>query len=57
MTPSPKDRQNSGISMLEKEQAEALLNKAIRGIQCNFGAPPVLEQIRAAMRLLGMWEQ
>jgi hypothetical protein len=54
--PSPKDRQNSGISILEKEQAAELLNNAIKSVYANIGPSPVLVQIRSAMVILGMKE-
>jgi len=59
MTPSPNDRQNSGISMREKQEATELLSDALRVLDgyswLAVTANPVL-RIRAAMAILDMKE-
>jgi len=56
VNPSPKDRQNSGISMLEKEQAAKHLDTAIRNLMnvARLGPMPAVEEIRTAMAILDM---
>ena len=56
MTPSPKDRQNSGISMLEKEQAQGHLQRALDDVVRGVGIKSVVWEIRTAMAILGMEE-
>lgn len=54
--PPPKDRRNAAISELEKNQADLHLNEALRAVHANIGPSPVLVQIRAAMKVLGIEE-
>lgn len=51
--PSPKDRQNSGISMAEKEPAQKLLSESVDFIN-GSEAEAANEWIEQAMKILGM---
>ena len=54
MTPSSKDRQNSGISMAEKQLAEEHLTTALRAVSRYTASAPEQWEIRTAMAILGM---
>lgn len=59
MTPSPKDRQNSGVSMLELEQVVDHLTKALNSIRLFTinTMKPVEWELRTALAILGVEEE
>ena len=56
--PSPKDRQNSGISMAEKQRAELRLRAALNSLRLYHAntTGAVQTEIANAMGILGMSE-